>query len=138
MGTLFFLPLTLIALFETHFDRNRSREYEALMEEPDEFGDAEEDPEPCTKDDDYGVGDDPSMKICTVDFEQLKKKLPNLTKSVMGEVLSEVRVQAGGLGQQDRVVNRAHRISMAGQALACAYRRTREKVGRIRRWAWRH
>lgn len=80
----------VIALFETHFDRTRSRDYAALTEEPDEFGDAEEDPEPCRTADEMGDAEEEGLKISTTSFEELKKALPSLTRSVQGEILWEV------------------------------------------------
>lgn len=91
MSTLFCVPLCAIALFETHFDRMRSNDFNALLEEPDEFGEAEEDPEPCSKDDDMGLAEADGMKISTTSFADLKAMLPNLTRSVQTEILHEVR-----------------------------------------------
>lgn len=90
MSTLFCVPLCAIALFETHFDRSRSNDYRALMEEPDDFGEQEEDPEPCYKSDDMRPGDDEEMKIATTSFEELKGMLPDLTRSIQSDILSEV------------------------------------------------
>ncbi|KAK4048507.1 Calcium channel yvc1 [Microbotryomycetes sp. JL201] len=91
MGTLFFIPLTFIALFETHFYSTRQQEFQALLEEPDEFTDAQEDPEAFTKDDEYGQGDDEGLQISTIKFEDLKKKLPDLSKSLQVDILAEVK-----------------------------------------------
>ncbi|KAM0786008.1 hypothetical protein ACM66B_006824 [Microbotryomycetes sp. NB124-2] len=91
MGSLFFVPLTFIALFETHFYSTRQQEFQALMEEPDEFTEDQEDPEPHTKDDEYGKGDEEGFKISTVKFQELKKKLPDLSRSLQVEILAEVK-----------------------------------------------
>lgn len=110
MGTLFCVPLCVsallasattwltlhpphscaIALFETHFDGTRAKDFAALTEEPDEFGDAEEDPQPCRTTDDMGDAEEEGLEISKVSFEELKKALPSLTRSVQGEILWEV------------------------------------------------
>lgn len=79
-----------IALFETHFDRTRAHDFAALTEEPDDFDERAEDPEPFHSSDDMGEGDDEGMKISKVSFEELKKSLPSLTRSVQAEILHEV------------------------------------------------
>lgn len=79
-----------IALFETHFDHDRLREFASLTEEPDEFGSNEEDPQPCTTADEYGPAEPEGMVISKVKFEEMKKTLPSLTRSVQGEILWEV------------------------------------------------
>ncbi|ORY54375.1 hypothetical protein BCR35DRAFT_296731 [Leucosporidium creatinivorum] len=91
MGTLFCVPLCAIALFETHFDGTRAKDFAALTEEPDEFGDAEEDPQPCRTSDDMGDAEEEGLEISKVSFEELKKALPSLTRSVQGEILWEIK-----------------------------------------------
>lgn len=80
----------IISLFESYFDQNRAADFEALTTEPDEFGTAEEDPEPCRTADELGEADDEDREISRVSFEELKKALPSLTRSVSGEILWEV------------------------------------------------
>ncbi|KAK4053593.1 Calcium channel yvc1 [Microbotryomycetes sp. JL221] len=92
MSTLFFIPLTIIALFETRFDKVQFKQFQSLLEEQDEFQDAEEDPEPWTSnDDEYGRADETGLKISKVEFKDLKLKLPNLSKSLQSEILAEVK-----------------------------------------------
>jgi hypothetical protein len=55
------------------------------------FGDAEEDPQPCRTSDDMGDAEEEGLEISKVSFEELKKALPSLTRSVEGEILWEVR-----------------------------------------------
>lgn len=73
-----------IALFETHFDRNRQRDLLALTEDPAEYTASDEDPEPFNE-------LDSNLVISKVKFEDLKKRLPKLDRSVEGEILWEVR-----------------------------------------------
>ncbi|GAA5881654.1 hypothetical protein JCM16303_005529 [Sporobolomyces ruberrimus] len=96
MGFLFCIPLCVIALFESHLDRGRNEEFQSLLEEPDEYQDAEENPEPWHGENDNGEADDfgdveeEGKEISKVKFEDLKKKMPSLTRSVSGEILWQV------------------------------------------------
>ncbi|KAK4706072.1 hypothetical protein P7C70_g115, partial [Phenoliferia sp. Uapishka_3] len=91
MGALFCVPIACIALFESQFDHRSGRDYKALTEEPDEFGSADEDPDPCTQSDDIGAGEEEGKKICTVSFAELKAAMPSLTRSTQGEILWELK-----------------------------------------------
>ncbi|GAA6008524.1 hypothetical protein JCM11491_004508 [Sporobolomyces phaffii] len=96
MGILFCIPLCVISLFESHLDRGRSEEFQSLLEEPDEYQDAEENPEPWHGEnnngeaDDFGDVEEEGKEISKVKFEDLKKKMPSLTRSVSGEILWQV------------------------------------------------
>lgn len=91
MGTIFFIPLACIALFESQFDHRRQRDFASLLVEPAEFSPSDEDPEPCTQTDDFGEGDAEGSRIATTSFEELKRALPSLTRSTQGEILWELK-----------------------------------------------
>lgn len=97
MGFLFCLPLCIIASWESYLDKGRHEEFLALLEEPDEYQDAEENPDAWHGDNDNGEADDMGepdevgKEISKVKFEDLKKKMPNLEKSVTGDILWQVR-----------------------------------------------
>lgn len=86
----------VIALFESHLDRKRAEDFQNLLEEPDEYKEPEEDPAPWHGENDNGEPDefgdveDEGKEIARVKFEDLKKKMPNLTRSVSGEILWQV------------------------------------------------
>ncbi|GAA5842733.1 hypothetical protein JCM3766R1_005766 [Sporobolomyces carnicolor] len=96
MSFLFCIPLCVIALFESHLDRKRAEDFQNLLEEPDEYKEPEEDPAPWHGENDNGESDefgdveDEGKEIARVKFEDLKKKMPNLTRSVSGEILWQV------------------------------------------------
>ncbi|BGP41086.1 Calcium channel yvc1 [Rhodotorula kratochvilovae] len=93
MGTLFFFPLWCISLFETRISPLRQSDLEDLLREPDDFQSPEEDPEPYRNaegDDDPDNGEPEGMKICRVSFKELKERMPNLERSVEGQILYEV------------------------------------------------
>jgi len=96
MGFLFCLPLCIIATWESYLDKGRHEEFLALLEEPDEYQDAEENPDAWHGDndngeaDDMGDADEVGKEISKVKFEDLKKKMPNLEKSVTGDILWQV------------------------------------------------
>jgi hypothetical protein len=87
---------SIIALFESHLDRKRPEEFQSLLEEPDEYQEPEEDPEPWHGENDNGEADEfgepeeEGREISKVKFEDLKKKMPSLTRSVSGEILWQV------------------------------------------------
>ncbi|GAA5874877.1 hypothetical protein JCM1840_003912 [Sporobolomyces johnsonii] len=97
MGVLFFLPICCIALFESHFDTKRSEDFQSLLAEPDEYQEPEEDPKPWRGANDNGAADDmgepeaEGKEISRVKFEELKKKMPDLTRSTEGEILWQVK-----------------------------------------------
>ncbi|GAA6052108.1 hypothetical protein JCM3770_006635 [Rhodotorula araucariae] len=93
MGTLFFFPLWCISLFETRISPLRQSDLEDLLREPDDFQEPEEDPEPyrnAAGDDDPDNGEPEGMEICRVSFKDLKARMPNLERSVEGQILYEV------------------------------------------------
>ncbi|BGP09070.1 Calcium channel YVC1 [Rhodotorula toruloides] len=95
MTGLFFLPLGFIALWETHLSPLRQKDMRDLLVEPDEYQQPEEDPEPFRtedgEEDEYDhAGEPEGMQISKVKFEDLKKKLPNLERSVAGETLYQL------------------------------------------------
>lgn len=79
-----------IALFETHFDSSRQKDYAALLVEPDEYSAEDRDPLPCYNDDEFGNGEDQGKVIARVSFEELEKSLPSLRKSATTLILDEV------------------------------------------------
>ncbi|GAA5930927.1 uncharacterized protein JCM15063_002498 [Sporobolomyces koalae] len=97
MGVLFCIPLCVIALFESRFDKGRREEFYSLLEEPDEYQECEENPEPWNGENNDGQADDcgdveeEGKEICKVKFDELKKKMPSLTRSVSGEILWQVK-----------------------------------------------
>ncbi|TNY22210.1 hypothetical protein DMC30DRAFT_362069 [Rhodotorula diobovata] len=92
MSFLFFLPLCGIALFETHISPLRKQDLDDLLQEPDDFQEPEEDPEPYrgASDNDEDPGEPEGMKISRVSFADLKKRMPSLERSVEGEILYQV------------------------------------------------
>lgn len=72
-----------IALFETHFDCNRQHDLLALTGNQAEYTASDKDPEPFNE-------PDSNLVILKVKFEDLKKQLPKLDRSVEGEILWEV------------------------------------------------
>ncbi|GAA5913307.1 hypothetical protein JCM8208_005205 [Rhodotorula glutinis] len=92
MSFLFFLPLCSIALFETHISPLKRKDLHALLEEPDDFQEPEEDPEPYrnASEDDADSGEPEGMEISRVSFADLKKRMPSLERSVEGEILFQV------------------------------------------------
>lgn len=82
-----------IALFETHISPLKKQDLHALLEEPDDFQEPEEDPEPYrnASEDDADSGEPEDMQISRVSFADLKKRLPSLERSVEGEILFQVR-----------------------------------------------
>ncbi|GAA6040060.1 hypothetical protein JCM8097_004760 [Rhodosporidiobolus ruineniae] len=95
MGTLFFLPISVIALYETHISPVRSSTLAALLDEPDEYQQPEEDPEPYRategEEGEFGhPGEEDGREISKVRFEELKAKMPDLTSSVEGKTLALV------------------------------------------------
>ncbi|GAA5916355.1 hypothetical protein JCM6882_000861 [Rhodosporidiobolus microsporus] len=95
MGFLFFIPISCIALWETHVDPLSVRDLDALIAEQDDYQEPEEDPEPYrTGDGDSGEFDHPGepegMEISKVKFKDLKERMPDLTRSVEGKTLALV------------------------------------------------
>lgn len=80
----------VIALFETHFDTHRLRDFESLTRELDEYGPEDEDPVACRIADDLGAADTEGYDVSKVAFAELKKVLPRLTRSTQTEILLEV------------------------------------------------
>lgn len=96
----------IISIYETHFDTARKRDFLALTQEEDPFTNNEEDPEPQDEDDQYGKGDK-GRKISTKSFEELKKGLPSLMRSTLGEILyevTEIRRDLEGLKEMRKVL----------------------------------
>ncbi|GAA5878176.1 hypothetical protein JCM8547_008364 [Rhodosporidiobolus lusitaniae] len=95
MSLLFFFPISIIALWETHIDPLRSRDLEELLQERDDYQEPEEDPEPYRtrqgEEGEFGQGGEPEgMEISKVSFGELKKKLPDLSASTEGKTLALV------------------------------------------------
>ncbi|BGP17286.1 Calcium channel yvc1 [Rhodosporidiobolus nylandii] len=104
MGILFFLPISAIALWETHIDPLRLSDLDELILEKDEYQEPEEDPEPyrpsgsahssssASMDSDLEdhPGEPEGMEISKVKFKDLKKKMPDLTASTEGKTLALV------------------------------------------------
>lgn len=80
----------LIALFEAHFDHSRARDFASLTEEVEAFSSTEQDPTAWTEEDEFGIGDDEELIISRKSFEELRKGLPSLDRSTLGEILYEV------------------------------------------------
>ncbi|GAA6060814.1 hypothetical protein JCM10212_000587 [Sporobolomyces blumeae] len=103
MSCLFCIPLCTIAMFESYFDKRRREEYLELLEEPDEYQDAEEDPSPWRgeeangDEDEMGPPEEEGKEISRVKFADLKAKMPNLTRSVSGEILWQIKELRGEL-----------------------------------------
>lgn len=91
MGMLFFVPLTIIAVYENHFDKHRAAAFLGLLEEQEPFTAADEDPEPQRESDEHGTGDAQDDEISKVPFDELKKSLPDLSASTQGTILKLVK-----------------------------------------------
>lgn len=90
MSIIFFLPLSIIALYESRFDTARRREYLALLAEPDEFTEEDEDPQAAYVTDEFGQGEDREMILSKHSFAELKASLPSLVRSPEAEILYQV------------------------------------------------
>lgn len=90
MGFIFFVPLCLISLWETHFDLSLRTDYLALLSERDEYTSEDEDPEAFYDADEYGAGDERELIISKVPFVELKKALPLMVRSTEAEILYQI------------------------------------------------
>ncbi|GAA5824388.1 hypothetical protein JCM11251_000401 [Rhodosporidiobolus azoricus] len=95
MSFLFFIPISCIAIWETHFDPISARDLDSLVAEQDDYQEPEEDPEPYrTHGRDEGEfdhsGEPEGMEISKVKFKDLKEKMPDLTRSTEGKTLTIV------------------------------------------------
>lgn len=79
-----------IAVFETHYDKSRQQEYEALLFEPIEFDDQDLDPAPYKGRDEFGEGEEQGLIMSKQKFKDLKDSLPDVTRSVQLEMLHQV------------------------------------------------
>ncbi|KAI5480689.1 calcium activated cation channel [Pseudohyphozyma bogoriensis] len=84
MGTVFFIPL----------------DFASLTSEVDEYTEEDEDPKACSDEPD-------GMEISKVSFEELKKSLPSLTRSVSGEILWTLKNLAKEVEQLKKEVKEA-------------------------------
>jgi len=85
MRTLFFIPLTLIVLYETYLDP-RTNKYTKAWFEANEEGD-EDDPE-CQNP--TMPPDEQEGEISKVPFDKLVKEFPNTAISVEAAIISEM------------------------------------------------
>ncbi|BGP56070.1 Calcium channel yvc1 [Rhodotorula sphaerocarpa] len=83
MSSLFIAPLFTIAIYETRISPVRRADLNALVCENDDYQEAEENPEPASEERE-------GAKISKVPFAQLKKRMPDLQRSQMGECLYQV------------------------------------------------
>lgn len=73
MQTLFFVPLIFIAFWETNLDTNTNRLMKSWFSPTDEG----EEEDPAVQNPEVSEAD--GLKICTVPFGELLKKLPDTT-----------------------------------------------------------
>ncbi|GAA5987011.1 hypothetical protein JCM11641_004418 [Rhodosporidiobolus odoratus] len=109
MGGLFFLPISAVALWDTHVDPLRSSDLDDLIKERDDYQGPEENPEPyrasssspsqtsrssqasASGEGEFGhPGEPEGMQISRVSFKELKAKMPDLKQSTEGKTLAIV------------------------------------------------
>ncbi|GAA5988336.1 hypothetical protein JCM10908_002170 [Rhodotorula pacifica] len=83
MSFLFFIPMLCIAVFETVISPVRRTDLKALVSEPDDYQEAEENPKPAEEEQE-------GAQIAKVDFADLKKRMPDLQRSPVGECLYQI------------------------------------------------
>lgn len=83
MTFLFFIPMLCIAIYESQISPVRRTDLNALVCEPDDYQEAEEDPKPAEEERE-------DAEISKVKFEDLKKRMPDLQRSPVGECLYQI------------------------------------------------
>lgn len=89
LGFLFFVPLVAIAVWETHFDEGRRKDFAELSAEGPEFSSEELDPEAWGRDDELGRKDEGTLT--RVPFERLKGQLPDIKESGTTMILQQLK-----------------------------------------------
>lgn len=86
-----------ISLYETYFDDSQQQDYADLLRESAEYSKEDKDPEPLMEADEFGPREEEGMIISKVKFDDLRRMLPDVTRSphmiVMEEVSAIVLVQ---------------------------------------------
>ena len=100
LGLLFFVPLAAIAVWETHFDTDRLKDFAELSQEAPEFEPAELDPDAWARDDEMGKRDEGTLT--RVPFEQLKGRLPDIKESGTTMILEELKRLRGELAEMKK------------------------------------